>query len=221
MHGGLKKDALKTENVEAVKKGLINLERHVSNIRKFGLPLSVAVNHFITDTNNEIKALVDFCATLNVKATLCTHWSHGGEGTKELAQDVVDLCEKKESKFKFLYEDTAPLFKKIEIIAKEIYHASEVVADTKIREQLKNFQENGYGDLPVCVAKTQYSFSTDPSLKGAPTGHVLPIREVRLSSGAEFIVVVCGAIMTMPGLPKVPAADSIKINKKGETEGLF
>ena len=221
MHGGIAKDQLKAENVEALKKGLVNLERHINNIRKFGLPVSVAVNHFITDTDQEVKALIDYCKTLNVKATLCTHWSNGGEGTKELANDVVELCKKEENKFKFLYEDSAPLFKKIELIAKEIYHASEVVADTKIREQLKNFQENGYGELPICVAKTQFSFSTDPSLKGAPSGHVLPIREVRLSSGAEFIVVVCGSIMTMPGLPRVPAADSIKINDKGDTEGLF
>ncbi len=221
MHGGLTKDEIKKENVNAVKKGLINLERHINNIKKFGLPVAVAVNHFIADTDDEIKTLVSFCKSLKVKATLCTHWSHGGEGTKELAQDVVDLCEKQESKFNFLYKDTDPLFNKIETIAKEIYHASEVVADTKIREQLKNFQENGYENLPICIAKTQYSFSTDPSLKGAPSGHVLPIREVRLSSGAEFIVVVCGAIMTMPGLPRVPAADSIKINDKGETEGLF
>jgi len=221
MHGGIAKDQLKAENVEALKKGFVNLERHINNIRKFGLPVSVAVNHFITDTDQEVKALIDYCKTLNVKATLCTHWSNGGEGTKELANDVVELCKKGENKFKFLYEDSAPLFKKIELIAKEIYHASEVVADTKIRDQLKNFQENGYGELPICVAKTQFSFSTDPSLKGAPSGHVLPIREVRLSSGAEFIVVVCGAIMTMPGLPRVPAANSIKINDKGDTEGLF
>ena len=221
MHGGIAKDQLKAENVEALKKGLVNIERHINNIRKFGLPVSVAVNHFITDTDQEVKALIDYCKTLNVKATLCTHWSNGGEGTKELANDVVELCKKEESKFKFLYENSVPLFKKIETIAKEIYHASEVVADTKIREQLKNFQETGYGELPICVAKTQFSFSTDPSLKGAPSGHVLPIREVRLSSGAEFIVVVCGAIMTMPGLPRVPAADSIKINEKGDTEGLF
>ena len=221
MHGGLAKDELKKENVEALKKGLVNLERHIINVRKFGLPVAVAVNHFITDTDKEVKALIDYCKTLNVKATLCTHWSNGGEGTKELAKDVVELCEKGENKFKFLYEDKTPLFKKIETIAKEIYCASEVVADTKVRDQLKNFQENGYGELPICIAKTQYSFSTDPSLKGAPSGHVLPIREVRLSSGAEFIVVVCGAIMTMPGLPRVPAADSIKLNDKGETEGLF
>ena len=221
MHGGLAKDKLKKENVKALKKGLVNLERHISNVQKFGLPVTVAVNHFITDTEQEVKTLIDYCKTLNVKATLCTHWANGGEGTKELANYVVELCEKKENKFKFLYENSAPLFKKIETIAKEIYHASEVVADTKVRDQLKNFQENGYGELPICVAKTQFSFSTDPSLKGAPSGHVLPIREVSLSSGAEFIVVVCGAIMTMPGLPRVPAADSIRINDKGDTEGLF
>jgi len=221
MHGSVIKEELKKENVEALKKGLVNLERHINNVRKFGLPVTVAVNHFITDTDKEVKALIDYCKTLNVKATLCAHWANGGEGTKELAKDVVELCEKGGNKFKFLYENSEPLFKKIETIAKEIYHASEVVADTKVRDQLKNFQENGYGELPICVAKTQYSFSTDPSLKGAPSGHVLPIREVNLSSGAEFIVVVCGAIMTMPGLPRVPAADSIKLNAKGETEGLF
>ena len=221
MHGGLAKDELKKENVKALKKGLVNLERHISNVQKFGLSVAVAVNHFITDTEQEVKTLIDYCKTLNVKAHLCTHWSNGGEGTKELADYVVELCEKKKNKFKFLYENSAPLFKKIETIAKEIYYASEVVADTKVRDQLKNFQENGYGELPICIAKTQFSFSTDPSLKGAPSGHVLPIREVSLSSGAEFIVVVCGAIMTMPGLPRVPAANSIKLNNKGEIEGLF
>ena len=221
MHGGLAKDELKKENVKALKKGLVNLERHISNVQKFGLSVAVAVNHFITDTEQEVKTLIDYCKTLNVKAHLCTHWSNGGEGTKELADYVVELCEKKNNKFKLLYKNSAPLFKKIETIAKEIYYASEVVADTKVRDQLKNFQENGYGELPICIAKTQFSFSTDPSLKGAPSGHVLPIREVSLSSGAEFIVVVCGAIMTMPGLPRVPAADSIKLNNKGEIEGLF
>ena len=221
MHGGIAKDELKTENVEALKKGLVNLDRHIQNIKKFGLPVAVAVNHFVTDTDNEVKALIDFCDSLGVKASLCTHWANGGEGTKELATHVTELCEKNETNFKFLYESKTPLFKKIESIAKEIYHASEVVADTKIREQLRNFEENGYKEFPICVAKTQFSFTTDPSLKGAPSGHVLPIREVRLSSGAEFIVVVCGAIMTMPGLPRVPAADSIKLNEKGEIEGLF
>jgi formate--tetrahydrofolate ligase len=221
MHGGVAKDDLKTENVDAVKKGLINLERHIENVKKFDLPVAVAVNHFIKDTDNEVKALIDFCDNLGVKASLCTHWANGGEGTKELAAHVAELCEKDGAKFKFLYESKTPLFKKIETIAKEIYRADEVIADTKIRDQLKGFEEAGYGDFPICIAKTQYSFSTDPSLKGAPTGHSLPIREIRLSSGAEFIVVVCGAVMTMPGLPRVPAADSIKLNKDGEIEGLF
>jgi formate--tetrahydrofolate ligase len=221
MHGGVAKDDLKNENVEALKKGLVNLERHIENVKKFGLPVAIAVNHFIKDTDSEVKALIDFCDSLEVKASLCTHWANGGEGTKELAAHVADLCEKKDAKFNFLYESKTPLFKKIETIAKEIYRADEVIADTKIRDQLKSFEEAGYGELPICVAKTQYSFSTDPNLKGAPIGHVLPVREIRLSSGAEFIVVVCGAIMTMPGLPRVPAADSIKLNEKGEIEGLF
>ncbi len=205
MHGGISKDELKNENVNALKKGLVNLERHINN----------------TDTDKEMKTLLDFCKTQGVKASKCTHWSNGSEGTKELAKNVVTICEENRDTFKYLYEDKLPLFKKIEKIAQEIYHASEVVADTKVRQQLKDFEEKGYGKLPVCIAKTQYSFSTDPNLKGAPTGHVLPVREVRLSSGAEFIVVVCGEIMTMPGLPRVPAADSIKLNDKGEIEGLF
>ncbi|MDC1192410.1 formate--tetrahydrofolate ligase [Candidatus Pelagibacter ubique] len=221
MHGGVAKDDLKTENVEALKKGLVNLQRHVENVKKFGLPVAVAVNHFIKDTENEVKALIEFCDTIGVKASLCTHWANGGEGTKELASHVAELCEKNEDKFKFLYESKTPLFKKIETIAKEIYRADEVIADTKIRDQLKSFEDAGYADFPICIAKTQYSFSTDPSLKGAPTGHSLPIREIKLSSGAEFIVVICGAVMTMPGLPRVPAADSIKLNKNGEIEGLF
>ena len=221
MHGGVAKDDLKTENVEALKKGLVNLKRHVENVKKFGLPVAVAVNHFIKDTDNEVKALIEFCDTIGVKASLCTHWANGGDGTKELASHVAELCEKNEDKFKFLYESKTPLFKKIETIAKEIYRADEIIADTKIRDQLKSFEDAGYGEFPICIAKTQYSFSTDPSLKGAPTGHSLPIREIKLSSGAEFIVVICGAVMTMPGLPRVPAADSIKLNKDGEIEGLF
>ena len=220
MHGGVKKDELKNENVDAVKKGLVNLERHIENIQKFGLPITVAINHFVLDTDKEVDEVTNFCEQKGIKASISKHWEKGGEGATNLANDVVELCEK-DSDFKFLYNDKASLFKKIETIAKELYRASEVVADTKIRDQLKAFEERGYQSLPICIAKTQYSFSTDPNLKGAPSGHVLPIREVRLSSGAEFIVVVCGAIMTMPGLPKVPAADSIRINKKGETEGLF
>ncbi len=221
MHGGVAKDELKNENLDALKKGLVNLERHINNTRKFGIPVTIAVNHFVTDTEKEMSILLDFCNTQGVKASKCTHWSNGGEGTKELAQNVSEICDDKKITFKYLYEDKLSLFKKIEKIAQEIYHASEVVADTKVRQQLKDFEEKGYGKLPVCIAKTQYSFSTDPNLKGAPTGHVLPVREVRLSSGAEFIVVVCGEIMTMPGLPKVPAANNIRINEDGETEGLF
>ncbi len=221
MHGDVSKEDLKNENVEALKKGLVNLERHIINVRKFGLPVTVAINHFITDSQNEVDAVLDFCKTQGVKASMCTHWSDGGEGAKVLAKNVVEICEQSKNTFKFLYEDDLSLFKKIEKIGQEIYHASEVVADTKVRNQLKDFEAKGFGKLPVCIAKTQYSFSTDPNLKGAPTGHVLPVREVRLSSGAEFIVVICGDIMTMPGLPSVPAANSIKLNTKGEIEGLF
>ena len=220
MHGGVNKDELKNENIDAVKKGLVNLERHIENIQKFGLPVTVAINHFVLDTDKEVDEVIKFCQQKGVTASISKHWEKGGEGAVDLANNVAELCEKG-SDFKFLYDDKISLFKKIETIAKELYRASEVVADTKIREQLKNFEETGYQSLPICIAKTQYSFSTDPNLKGAPSGHLLPIREVRLSSGAEFIVVVCGAIMTMPGLPKVPAADKIKINDKGETEGLF
>ena len=221
MHGDVSKEDLKNENVNALKKGLVNLERHINNVRKFGLPVTVAINHFVTDSKAEVDAVLDFCKTQGVKASMCTHWSDGGDGATELAQNVIDICEDNKNTFKFLYEDDLTLFKKIEKIAQEIYHASEVVADTKVRQQLKDFETKGFGKLPVCIAKTQYSFSTDPNLKGAPTGHVLPIREVRLSSGAEFIVVVCGDIMTMPGLPSVPAANSIKLNDHGEIEGLF
>ena len=221
MHGGVEKDDLKKENVKALSKGLVNLERHINNIRKFGLPVIVALNHFVSDSEKEINTLLNFCKTQGVKVSMCTHWSDGGEGTKDLAKKVIETCENKANTFKFLYDDDLTLFRKIEKIAQEIYYASEVIADTKIRQQLKDFEAKGYKKLPICIAKTQYSFSTDPNLKGAPTGHVLPVREVRLSSGAEFIVVVCGEIMTMPGLPKVPAADSIKLNDKGEIEGLF
>jgi formate--tetrahydrofolate ligase len=222
MHGGVKKDNLKKENIDALKKGLPNLERHIKNIKKFGLEVTVAINHFITDTNQEVKIIQEYCSKLIVKANLCMHWAKGGSGTEELANHVVELCKKaKKENFKFLYSDDINLWQKIEIIAQEIYGASEVVADTKIRDQLKKMQDDGFGKLPICIAKTQYSFSTDPNLKGAPENHVLPIREIKLSSGAEFIVVICGSIMTMPGLPRVPAAESIKLNEKGEIEGLF
>ena len=220
MHGGVEKSDLGKENIEAVKSGISNLKRHVENIKKYGLPVIVAINHFVADTENEMRILQEECEKIGVEAVPCKHWSDGGNGTVDLAKKVVDLVDQKNS-FKFLYEDKISLLDKIKKIAKEIYGADEIIADNKIRSQLKQFEENGYGDFPICIAKTQYSFSTDPTLKGAPSGHSVPIRELRLSSGAEFIVVICGEIMTMPGLPSIPAADSIKLNDKGEIEGLF
>ena len=222
MHGGVEKDDLKKENVEAIKKGLPNLERHIENIKQFGLEVVVAINHFVTDTDKEVKIIEEYCSKLGVKVSLCKHWADGGNGTKDLANNVIELCEKSEkNKFKYLYSDETPILEKVEKIAKEIYKAKGIELDEKIKEQVKKIEQAGFGRFPVCIAKTQYSFSTDPKLKGAPSGHVLPIREIRLSSGAEFVVVVCGSIMTMPGLPRVPAADSIKLNDKGEIEGLF
>ena len=220
MHGGVTKDNLTIENIDALKLGISNLKRHINNIKKFGLPAIVAINHFIADTEKELKLLQDECSKIGIEAVICKHWSDGGEGAKELAKKVVDIVDKK-TVFNFLYEDKSPLIEKIKKIALEIYAADEVIADNKIRSQLKQFEKDGYGDFPICIAKTQYSFSTDPTLKGAPKNHSIPIREVRLSSGAEFIVVICGEIMTMPGLPSVPAANSIKLNEKGEIEGLF
>ena len=222
MHGGVEKDDLKKENTEALKKGLPNLERHIENIKKFGLDVVVAINHFVTDTDKEVKIIEEHCSKLRVKVSLCTHWADGGNGTKDLANNVVDLCKNSDkSKFKYLYSDETPILEKIEKIAKEIYKAKGIEVDEKTKEQIKKIEQAGFGKFPVCIAKTQYSFSTDPKLKGAPSGHTLSVREVRLSSGAEFLVVVCGSIMTMPGLPRVPAADNIKLNKKGEIEGLF
>ena len=222
MHGGLEKDDLKNENLDALKKGLPNLNRHIENIKKFGLELIVAVNHFVTDTEKEVQIIKDYCSKLGVKVSLCTHWADGGNGTKDLANNVVELCKNNnKSNFKHLYSDESPLLQKIEIIAKEIYRADSLEIEEETKMKTKLFEQAGFGKFPVCIAKTQYSFSTDPKLKGAPTGHKLQIREVRLSSGAEFIVVVCGSIMTMPGLPRVPAADNIKLNKKGDIEGLF
>ena len=222
MHGGVEKDGLKKENLDALKKGIPNLERHINNIKKFGLEVIVAINHFITDTEKEVKIIQEQCAKLGVKASLCTHWSDGGKGTKDLANNVVEICKNSDiSKFKHLYSDQTPILEKVEKIAKEIYSARGIEIDEKIKEQVKKIEQAGFGRFPVCIAKTQYSFSTDPKLKGAPSGHTLSVREIRLSSGAEFVVVVCGSIMTMPGLPRVPAADNIKLNKKGEIEGLF
>ena len=220
MHGGVAKADLSNENVEAVKSGISNLKRHVSNIKKFGLPVVIAINHFVADTENEMQALQEECKSTGVEAVPCYHWTKGGEGAVELAKKVVKIANGINT-FKYLYEDKISLLEKIKTIATEIYDADDVIADSKIRDQLKQFEENGYGDFPICIAKTQYSFSTDPTLKGAPSNHSIPIREVRLSSGAEFIVVVCGEIMTMPGLPSVPAANSIFLNDEGEIEGLF
>ncbi|MDH3264432.1 MAG: formate--tetrahydrofolate ligase [Paracoccaceae bacterium] len=221
MNGGVAKADLGAENVEAVKKGCANLGRHVENVKKFGVPLVVGINHFVSDTDAEVQAIKDYCAGMGVEAVLNTHWANGGKGIKETAQKVVELCESGVADYKPLYPDKMPLFKKVETIAKEIYRADEVVADTKIRAQLKEWEEQGYGDLPVCMAKTQYSFTTDPNRRGAPTGHSLPVREVRLSAGAGFVVVICGEIMTMPGLPRVPSAETIRINDAGQIEGLF
>ena len=222
MHGGVEKDDLKKENIDALKKGMPNLERHIHNIKKFGLELIVAINHFITDTDKEVKIIQEQCAKLGVKVSLCTHWSDGGKGTKDLANNVVEICKKSDtSKFKHLYSDETPILEKVKKIAQEIYNAKGIEVDEKIKEQVKKIEQAGFGRFPVCIAKTQYSFSTDPKLKGAPSGHSLAIREVRLSSGAEFVVIVCGSIMTMPGLPREPAADSIKLNDNGDIEGLF
>ena len=222
MHGGLEKNELKKENLEALKKGMVNLKRHIENVKKFGLEPIVAINHFVLDTKREIKEVLEFCEEQNVEASVSTHWSNGGNGAKDLAKKVIKICKKnKINKFKYLYSEKLSLWNKIEVIAKEIYRAHNITASDDVKKNLKYFEKNGYGNLPVCIAKTQYSFSVDPKLKGAPIGHEIPIREVRLSSGAKFIVVVCGSIMTMPGLPRIPAANNIKLNKKGETEGLF
>ena len=222
MHGGVEKENLKTENIDALKEGLSNLDRHINNIKKFGIEPIVAINHFVLDTKKEIQTIINFCKNLNVEVSNCKHWAEGGAGTVDLAKKVVRVCNNsKKQKFKFLYNDSKSLWEKIEIIAKEIYRADKITATEEIKQKLKTFENNGFKNFPVCVAKTQYSFSTDPKLKGAPTNHEIPIRDVRLSSGAEFIVVICGSIMTMPGLPKIPAADKIKLNKKGQVEGLF
>jgi len=221
MHGGVEKEDLKKEDISALEKGLVNLERHISNIKKFGLEPIVAINHFALDTKKEVNTVLNFCKKNRVEVSECKHWAKGGKGTKDLAKKVVKVCKNKKNKFKFLYNNNLKLWDKIELIAKQIYKADKITADDKVKEQLKVFENNGHGNLPVCIAKTQYSFSTDPKLKGAPSNHEIPIREVRLSSGAEFVVVICGSIMTMPGLPRVPAADTIKLNQKGQIEGLF
>jgi len=221
MNGGVGKADLGGENVGAVKKGCANLGRHIENLKQFGVPVVVAINHFVTDTDAEVAAIRDYAKSQDSEAILCQHWAKGSDGTKGLAQRVVEIIDEGGANFAPLYPDEMPLFEKIETIAKRIYRADEVVADTKIRDQLKSWEKQGYGHLPVCMAKTQYSFTTDPTRRGAPTGHSLPVREVRLSAGAGFIVVICGEIMTMPGLPRVPSAESICINDAGLIDGLF
>ena len=221
MNGGVSKEDLENENLDAVQRGSSNLIRHLENIRKFGLPVVVAINHFLTDTNNETELIKKIVHEVGVQAVECKHWANGSKGIEELAKKVVEICDNEEAEFKFLYTDSMPLIEKINKIATEIYHADEVVTDKKILKQLSEWEENGFGDLPVCMAKTQYSFSADPGLLGAPEGHSLPIREVRLCAGAGFIVVVCGDIMTMPGLPRAPAAEMIDISDKGQVTGLF
>lgn len=221
MHGGISKDELGKENVEAVKLGLENLGKHIRNIGQFGVPVVVAVNNFTSDTEIEFKAIKEYCAELNVEAILCKHWAEGSSGVSELAKKVVQIAESGSAQFRTLYDDSVSLWEKTNTIAKSIYGAQEIIADKSVREQFKQLQEAGYGKFPICMAKTQYSFSTDPNLKGAPTGHVVPIKEIRLSAGAEFLVVVAGEIMTMPGLPKIPAANSIQLNNQNQIEGLF
>ena len=221
MHGGVAKDALKQENRAALEKGFANLARHIENVRKFGVPVVVCVNRFSADTTAEATLLKSLCEKLEVECITSDHWARGGEGAVDLANAVVRTVETKRSEFHPLYPDDMPLWKKAQTIAREMYGADDIIADQKIRDRFRELQEQGYGHFPVCIAKTQYSFSTDPDLKGAPKHHVVPIREVRLSAGAEFVVAICGDIMTMPGLPKIPAANKIDVTADGKIVGLF
>jgi len=221
MNGGVAKADLGTENVEAVNAGCANLGRHIGNVKSFGVPVVVAINHFTGDSEAEVKAVQDYVASQGSEAIISRHWADGSQGSAALATRVAEIADAGVSNFAPLYPDDMPLFQKMETIAKRIYHADEVLADKKIRDQLKAWEEQGYGHLPICMAKTQYSFSTDPNLRGAPIGHSVPVREVRLSAGAGFVVAVCGDIMTMPGLPRVPSAENIRLNDAGDVEGLF
>ena len=221
MNGGVAKADLGAENVEAVQNGCPNLGRHIENVKSFGVPVVVAINHFVTDTDAEVEAVKDYVASMGSEAILCQHWAKGSEGTEALATRIAEIADADMANFAPLYSDDMSLFDKIDTIAKRIYRADEVIADKKIRAQLREWEDAGYGHLPVCMAKTQYSFSTDPNLRGAPNGHTVPIREVRLSAGAGFVVVICGEIMTMPGLPSVPASENIMLNADGQIEGLF
>ena len=221
MHGGITKDNLGAENVDAVNKGCENLKRHIENITKFGVPVIVAINDYVTDTKEEHAAIINYCKEIGVQCKISSHWEKGGKGASDLAEEVATIADSNSSKFKPLYDNKLSLWDKTQYIAKNIYGASEIIADKKVRNQFKKLEEDGFGEYPICMAKTQYSFSTDPLLMGAPSGHDVPIREVRLSAGAEFIVVVCGEIMTMPGLPKVPASEGIDVDDEGLIQGLF
>ncbi|MFV2035023.1 MAG: formate--tetrahydrofolate ligase, partial [Halocynthiibacter sp.] len=221
MNGGVAKADLGAENVDAVKAGCPNLGRHIDNVKSFGVPVVVAINHFVNDTDAEVDAVKDYVAAQGSEAILSRHWESGPEGSRELAIRVAEIADSGVANFAPIYPDEMPLFEKMETIAKRIYRADEVLADKKIKDQLSEWEKQGYGNLPVCMAKTQYSFSTDPNLRGAPTGFSVPVREVRLSAGAGFIVAICGEIMTMPGLPRVPAAETICINDEGQIDGLF
>jgi formate--tetrahydrofolate ligase len=221
MHGGVAKEDLKGENVAAVAKGCENLKRHIENVNKFGVPAVVAINRFITDTDAEVQEVMRAAESMGTRAFMCTHWADGGAGTEALAKHVVEVADSGKASFKPLYPDEMPLREKVRTIATEIYRASDISCDSSVENKFKELEAMGFGNLPVCMAKTQYSFSTDPTKRGAPTGHVVPVRELRLSAGAGFIVAITGEIMTMPGLPKVPAADTIRLNDAGQIEGLF
>jgi formate--tetrahydrofolate ligase len=221
MQGGVAKTDLGEENVAALKDGCKNLERHMRNLAKFGVPVTVAINRYTADTDAEVEVVRAFCEGFGVRAINCTHWADGGKGTTELAEHIVELCDSGAAQFRTLYGDEMSLWEKTATIAREIYGAEDIIADKKVREEFAKFEREGYGKYPICMAKTQYSFSTDPNLLGAPSGHHVQIREIRLAAGAEFVVVVTGAIMTMPGLPRVPAANAIRVNDEGQIEGLF
>ena len=220
-HGGIARDKLSEPNVQAVEKGLENLAKHVRNVGQFGVPVVVGINGFESDVEEELNCVRSFCATLGIEAIPCTHWADGGVGAEELAQKVAEIADSGQAQFRTLYEDNLTLWEKVRTIARSLYGAEDIIADKRVRQQFNQLEEDGFGQLPVCMAKTQYSFSTDPGLLGAPQGHMVPIREVRLAAGAGFIVAICGDIMTMPGLPRVPAANSIRIGDDGQVEGLF
>jgi formate--tetrahydrofolate ligase len=220
MHGGVAMGDLKEENIDAVRVGCANMARHIENLKRFGVPVVVAINQFISDTPAEMKVVAEIAAEHGTEAIVASHWADGGAGTEELARKVAELADSGAASFKPLYPDDMSLWDKVKTIATEIYGAADVSAEQAVRNRFNLLQEN-YGHFPVCMAKTQYSFSTDASAKGAPEGHVIPIRELRLSAGAEFVVALCGEMMTMPGLPRVPAAEAIHVNEKGEIDGLF